>query len=179
MCWISHVFWICLNIHEYVQLCLNIECSVYNMRENGWSRMSLNMPRFSTWLNNTKCGWTSLEYAWILITLKVLLSCSRSDIASIKKRLIQNCIIRPRLSFFENTNMILYGIMNTPWSLNMFFEHAKDTEVSEFAWVCSCIMLEYGWTCLKQNLKSTYRNIGVFRILPNMWNVLRKSVQQK
>ena len=33
------------------------------------------------------------------------------------------------------------------------FEYAKDTEGSEYAWVCSGIMLQYVRPCLKQSLK--------------------------
>ena len=55
------------------------------------------------------------------------------------------------------------------------FEYASDTQGSEYAWVCSWIMLEYVWICLKQNLKqlhkitSIYRYIGAFRILPHIY----------
>ena len=64
---ISHVFLICLNIHEYVQLCLNIVYSVYSMPEYGWSRMFLNMAGLLICLNKTKYDWISLEYAWICL----------------------------------------------------------------------------------------------------------------
>ena len=108
--WISHVFWICLNIYEYVQLWINIVHSVENMPEYGWERISLNIPGLLICLkclNKTKRGWISLEYGWVCLkysvkdTVKLL-----QKLDSIYKRayseLRQNCIKRPRLSFCEN-----------------------------------------------------------------------------
>ena len=69
--WISQVFWICFNIHEYNQLCLNIVCRVYNMPEYGWSRMSLKMPGPLICLTKTNYGWKSLEYDWISLKYNV------------------------------------------------------------------------------------------------------------
>ena len=77
--WVSQVFWICLNIHEYVQLCLNIVCSVYSMPEYVWSIISLNMTRLLICLNKTIYDWISLEYIsiclkyYLIDTVKLLL----------------------------------------------------------------------------------------------------------
>ena len=60
--WVSHVFWICLNIYEYVQLCLNFVCNVYSMPEYVWSRMSRNMAGLLICLNKTIYDWICLEY---------------------------------------------------------------------------------------------------------------------
>ena len=43
------------------------------------------------------------------------------------------------------------------------FEYAKDTDGSEYAWVCTWIMLKYAWICLKQNLKSLYKLRSIYR----------------
>ena len=56
--WIRHVFWICLNIQVYAKLCLSTECSVQNMPEYGWSRMS-------------KYYWITFEYVWIKLKYNV------------------------------------------------------------------------------------------------------------
>ena len=52
-----------------------------------------------------------------------------------------------------------------------YYEYVRDTQGSEYTLVCSWIMFEFVWICLKHNLKylckpsSTYRYLGVFRIL--------------
>ena len=60
-------------------------------------------------------------------------------------------------AFMKMFDMVLW-IYCTVWisfviEICQGFEYAKDTEGSEYVWVCSGIMLEYVRTCLKQNLK--------------------------
>ena len=54
-------------------------------------------------------------------------------------------------AFVKMFNMVLWIYIGV--GICQGSEFGSDTQGSEYAWVCSSIMLEYVWICPKQNLK--------------------------
>ena len=129
------------------------------MPEYGWSRMFLNMPGFLLCLNKTK-------YEWAMPVNRIYLKYNVKNKDSLKLLYMLDSIYK------RETHSELYQTskMEFLWKCSIFWiyhgvwicfviricqgsECARDTQGSEYAWVCSWIMLEYIWIGLKQNVK--------------------------
>ena len=126
-----------------------------NMDEAG---CPLNIPGFLIYLNKTKYGWKSLEYAWISLkynvedTVKLLQKLDtiwkRGTHSELHQTSMTELLWKCLIWYYEYTVESEYAL----W-ICQGFEYAKGTQCSEYAWIFSCIVLEYVWTCLRQNLK--------------------------
>ena len=129
------------------------------MPEYGWSRMFLNMPEFLLCLNKTK-------YEWIMPVYRICLKYNVKNKYSLKLLYMLDSIYKRE----THSELHQTSKMEFLWKCSIFWiyhgvwicfviricqgsECARDTQGSEYAWVCSWIMLEYIWIDLKQNVK--------------------------
>ena len=130
------------------------------MPEYGWSRIFLNILGFLIWFKKEKHGWISLAHASIYLKYNVKDTYKKT--IEVRKHLQDRSAFRAISNVQDGAfvimfNMVLWTYLGVCICFSIRIcqgsEYARYTQDSEYAWVCSWIMLEYVSICLKQNVK--------------------------